>query len=64
MEQVAYVICCNDLIKCVALDRTFAEKLKAELSFKHYESARGMYKDYDEYERICYWHIHETYIKE
>lgn len=64
MEQIAYVICCNDSIKCVTLDETLAEKLKTELSLKYYESTRGAYEDYAEYEQICYWHIHEAPVKE
>lgn len=57
----AYVICCNDSVEYVVLDdEEKANKKKEELAEKHFNSCKWSYKDYEEYRKLAYWHLHDV----
>jgi len=62
------VICCNDSIEAAVADVSNEVEITERLAKEHYEKAKyniamgdGV-ASYDEYRKICYWHIHEIPI--
>ena len=57
----AYVICCNDSIEHVVLDRETIANIKlVKLKKDFFERNKFNYKDFAEYEHLCYWHLHHV----
>ena len=57
----AYVICCNDNIKHVVLNSEVIATAKLqELKDKFFLDNQFHYKNYEEYEQQCYWHLHNV----
>lgn len=55
----AYVICMNDSVEFVVIDKlTIAQKKLRKLSNLYYKANKSQWKSKFEYLNICYWHIH------
>lgn len=54
-----HVICCNDSLEHAVLNdsRLAAEKL-LELKELYFERNKWNFRDRQEYETRCYWHVH------
>jgi len=61
--MIAYIICMNDRTEAVVLNnegKALAEMKK--LSDEYYERNKWNFKSKDEYEHMCYWHLHEVRV--
>lgn len=64
MIEKAHVICCNDSTELVVLNDIEKAKLEMENAKKDYfERNKHRFKDYKEYDHICFWHIHTVNVK-
>lgn len=60
-EGTAYIICLNDSTEFVILnDNKFANKHMENLKKEYWDKNKFSFKDYEEYETRCFWHIHST----
>lgn len=54
-----HVICCNDSVEfAVVEDEEQAKAKLEELRATYFERNRWNFRDKDDYQRRCYWHIH------
>ena len=54
-----HVICMNDSIRfAVVEDEVLANAKLIELKAEYYERNKGLFRSYQAYIDICYWHIH------
>jgi hypothetical protein len=59
----AFVICGNDSIEAVCLDRQLAAATMERLAKEHYvKSGRFITMSFEEYRNIIYWHVHEVEV--
>jgi len=60
MITTRYIIFTNDSPEYVCNDPVSAAAKLEELAWAKFRQVHWHYKDYEEYRKLCYWHIHEV----
>ena len=59
IDMKAHVICMNDSVEFVVIDdEAKAEEVKEELAKSYYERQPWRWSSYEEYQHLCFWHLH------
>lgn len=57
----AYVICCNDSVEFVVLNSEEKANIKKDaLKEEHFERNKHTFKNREQYENRCFWHLHDV----
>lgn len=63
--RVVHVICCNDSLEAAVLgDEKQAEARMESLKAAYLELNKWTFRDREDYNRRCYWHIHTLNLEE
>ena len=57
-----FIIFMNDIPKAVVYNYHRAEEIKEEMSKADYKRYSYAFESLEEYQRVCYWHLHEVEV--